>query len=488
MSPDELDMPFRSACDLSIALQSRQIGARELLDLYWERVQRHNPALNAIVLFDMENARRRADAVDEALTRGEQIGPLAGLPMTIKESFNLAGLPTSWGVPAHKDAVQNEHAETTKRLFGAGANIFGKTNIPLYLADWQTFNDNYGTTNNPWDLERGPGGSSGGAAAALAAGLTGLELGSDIGASIRNPAHYCGVYGHKPTYGLVSYQGHALPGVVSDPDISVAGPLARSARDLDLAMSVLSGPGPIGRRGYRAELAPPRQQQISDFRIAVVLSDEMAEVDQPIQDAIARLADFLGRQGAQITMDARPEISSRRAHEVYIALLRAATSGRQTDEDFEANRQRVPELAADDESYEAQMLRAYVMPHRDWLKYNEERHQMRLRWDAFFGDYDVMLCPAATTTAFPHNQEGERWERMVTVNGKDQPGTDQMFWAGYSCCFYLPGTVAPIGFCDKGLPIGVQIVGPQYGDRTCIELAKLIEREYHAFSPPPGYS
>ena len=487
MTPQQLDMPFRSACDLSIALQSRQIGARELLDLYWDRVERYNPQLNAIVVCDIEGARKRAEAVDEALTRGEQIGPLAGLPMTIKESFHMTGLPTTWGLPAHKDAIQQVNAEATTRLFGAGANIFGKTNVPLYLADWQTFNDVYGTTNNPWDVSRGPGGSSGGAAAALAAGLTGLELGSDIGASIRNPAHYCGVYGHKPTYGLVSYQGHALPGKVSDPDISVAGPLARSARDLDLAMSVLSGPGPIERRGLRAELAPPRQERIADFRVAVVLDDEMAEVDQTVQDAIARLADFLGKQGATVAMNARPDISSRRAHEVYLALLRAATSGRQTDEDFAANAARVPELGPDDNGYEAQMLRACVMPHRDWLKYNEERHQMRLRWDAFFQDYDLMLCPAATTTAFPHNQEGERWERMVQVNGKDQPGTDQLFWAGYSCCYYLPGTVAPIGFCDKGLPIGVQIVGPQYGDRTCIELAKLIESEYHAYTPPPGY-
>lgn len=486
--PDQLDLPFRSACDLGIALQSRQIGARELLELYWSRIERFNPALNAIVLSDIEGARKRADEADAALTKGEQVGPLTGLPMTIKESFHIAGMPTTWGVPAHKDTIQREDAETTKRLFGAGANIFGKTNIPLYLADWQTFNEVYGTTNNPWDVTRGPGGSSGGAAAALAAGLTGLELGSDIGASIRNPAHYCGVYGHKPTYGLVSYEGHALPGVVSDPDISVAGPLARSARDLDLAMSVLSGPGPIGRRGLRAELAPPRQQKIGDFRIAVVLTDEMAEVDQPVQDAIARLADFLGKQGARISHNARPDINARRAHEVYIALLRAATCGRQTNADFEANQRRVPGLADDDMSYEAQMLRAYVMSHREWLGYNEERHQMRLRWETFFHDYDLMLCPVATTTAFPHNQEGERWERMVTVNGKDQPGTDQMFWAGYSCCFLLPGTVAPIGFCDKGLPIGVQIVGPQYGDRTCIELAKLIEREYHAYMPPPGYA
>ena len=206
--------------------------------------------------------------------------------MTVKESFDLTGTPTTWGIPANAKAIARENAETVQRLIDAGANIFGKTNVPLYLADWQTFNDIYGTTSNPWDLGRTPGGSSGGAASALASGMTGLELGSDIGASIRNPAHYCGVYGHKPTYGLVSYKGHALPGTVAVPDIAVAGPLARSARDLDLGLSILAGPGPIDRRGQMAALAPPRHTRLRDFRIAVMATDPVAQPDQPIQDAI----------------------------------------------------------------------------------------------------------------------------------------------------------------------------------------------------------
>ena len=486
--PVEVNLAQCSASDLVIALRGRQVGARELLDLYWSRVEQHNPDLNAIIVTDIEAARKRADEADEALTRGDNLGPLFGLPMTIKESFDWIGTPTTWGIPANANAVASMNADTVGRLLGAGANIFGKTNVPLYLSDWQTFNEIYGTTNNPWDLTRGPGGSSGGAAAALAAGLTGLELGSDIGASIRNPAHYCGVYGHKPTYGLVSYRGHALPGQVAAPDIAVAGPLARSARDLDLAMSVLGGPGHVEARGWQSMLAPPRHTGLRGFRIAVMLSDPVAEVDQPIQDAIARLADYLARNGADVSDTARPDFDTRKAHEVYVSLLRAATSRRQTEEDFEANRARLETIAADDHGYEAEMLRAYVMSHRDWLGVNEERHRMRFKWEEFFRDYDVLLCPVATTTAFPHNQEGERWERMVKVNGKDQPGTDQLFWAGYSCGFYLPGTSAPIGFCDKGLPIGVQIVGPQYGDRTCIELAKLIERDYHKYEAPPAYA
>ncbi len=233
---DALGLPFRAASDLAVAVRRRQIGARELLDLYWSRIERFNTDLNAIIVHDIEAARRRADEADAALARGDRVGPLYGVPMTVKESFDLTGTPTTWGIPANAKVLAKENAETVQRLIDAGANIFGKTNVPLYLADWQTFNEIYGTTSNPWDLGRTPGGSSGGAASALASGMTGLELGSDIGASIRNPAHYCGVYGHKPTYGLVSYKGHALPGVVGAPDIAVAGPLARSARDLDLGL------------------------------------------------------------------------------------------------------------------------------------------------------------------------------------------------------------------------------------------------------------
>src|SRR5207247_554543 len=226
---------------------------------------------------------------DRALARRDTWGPLHGVPMTIKESYDVAGLPTTWGVPTYKNNVATRNAVAVDRLLGAGVGSFGKTNVPLFLADWQSFNAIYGTTNNPWDVTRAPGGSSGGSAAALAAGLTALEAGSDIGASIRNPAHYCGVYGHKPTFGIVPMRGQALPGIVTSSDISVAGPLARSARDLTVMMKLIAGPDGIDARAQRLSLPQARQSSLNELRVAVMLTDPVSEVDQPVQDLIAAL-------------------------------------------------------------------------------------------------------------------------------------------------------------------------------------------------------
>jgi amidase len=408
--------------------------------------------------------------------------------MTAKESFDWTGTPTTWGVPKLRDNIALSDAAAITRLTDAGAIIYGKTNVPLMLADWQTYNDIYGTTNNPWDLSRVPGGSSGGSAVALATGMSALEIGSDIGASIRNPAHYCGVFGHKPTYGVVPYRGHLLPGIVHPSDITVAGPLARSARDLAAMMKLLAGSEGIEARAISIALAPARQTRLKDFRVAIMLSDEVSEVDQPVQDLIASLAQFLSRKVKRLSMEARPNFTSREAMDVYIALLRAATSRRQTDAEFEANAGRVKELTQDDQSYFARMMRAYVMPHRSWLFVNERRHQMRLAWDKFFEDWDIMLCPAAASAAFPHDHAGERHERTILVNGKRVPTTDQLFWAGYSGCFYLPSTVAPLGLTPQGLPSGVQIITRHYGDHVSIRFAELLEKEGIArFTPPPGY-
>ena len=257
-----LDLPFRSATALAAEIKRKTISASELLELFLKRVEAYNPALNAIVAMNLSEARERARAADEALARGEDWGPLHGVPMTIKESFDVVGMPTTWGVPELKNNYPTRNAIAVDRFLAAGAILFGKTNVPLYLADWQTFNAIYGTTNNPWDLSRSPGGSSGGSAAALAAGLTALEAGSDIGASIRNPAHYCGVFGHKPTWGICPPRGQALPGIVAPTDISVIGPMARSADDLELGLSIMAGPDDIDAAGWRLELPPPRRSRL----------------------------------------------------------------------------------------------------------------------------------------------------------------------------------------------------------------------------------
>jgi amidase len=481
------EIAFRSATELAADLRARRIGCRELLELYLNRVARFNPKLNAIISTDLKSARGRADAADAALARGEAWGPLHGLPMTVKESFDVAGLPTTWGAPEYKENVAQKNALAVERFNRAGAVIFGKTNVPLMLADWQSYNAIYGTTNNPWDVTRVPGGSSGGSAAALAAGLTALEAGSDIGASIRNPAHYCSVWGHKPTYGIVSPKGHALGGRVAMADISVCGPLARSSEDLALALGIMAGPDEVDGAGWKLDLPRPKQERLADYRLALMLEDPNSEVDRAVQDALQQLGDFLAKRGAKVSDSARPAIDTGRAHHVYIQLLRAATSGRLNDAQFAEMQRSAQSLDPHDRSYYAQMTRANVMPHRDWLAYNEERHKMRLAWAEFFREYDLFLCPVAASAAPPHDQQGERWERMITVNGKRVPTTDQLFWAGYTCAFYLPATAAPIAMSPEGLPIGVQITAPQYGDLAAIHFAKLLEREYRGFVPPPGY-
>ena len=483
------DIAFRSARSLAAALRRRRVGCRELLEHYLARVERLNPTLNALVAFDLDRARRDADAADRELARGESRGPLHGVPMTVKESFDVRGLPTHWGDPAYARTVASEDALAVQRLRAAGAIVFAKSNVPLHLADWQTFNAIHGTTVNPWDPGRTPGGSSGGAAAALAAGLTALEVGSDIGASIRNPAHYCGVYGHKPTFGICSVRGQALGGTVSPTDIAVIGPMARDAADLALALDVIAGPDDIDGRGWTLRLPRARRRSLAEYRVAVVYDDAEAPVDSAVQARLREVASVLRKAGAKVSTRARPAIDSRAAHRNYIALLRAATSRRLGDAALAANRRRLARLRPERDDYEAQMIRAQAMSHRDWLRLNEERHRMRLAWDAFFAaGIDLLLCPPATTTAFPHQQTGERWQRMVTVNGEPQPSTTQMFWAGWTGNCYLPSTVAPAGLASDGLPVGVQIVGPQYADHECIRFAALLGRAMGGFRPPPDHA
>ena len=480
------ELRFCSALEMARLLRARKVSAKELLEVCLDQFALHNETLNAVVVTDLGRARHAAAASDKRLKRGKPLGPFDGVPMTAKESFDWKGTPSTWGAPAFKENIASTDAVAITRLTDAGAVIYGKTNVPFMLADWQSFNEVYGTTNNPWDVTRAPGGSSGGSAVALATGMSALEIGSDIGASLRNPAHYCGVYAHKPTYGVVPYGGHLL-GNAQPSDISVAGPMARSARDLTAMMKLLAGTDGMEARGYNLHLPDRKEKTFKDFRVAVMLSDPVSEVDQPVQDLIAKLAQFLAKKVKKLSHEALPGFTTREAMDVFIALLRSATSRKQTDMDFSDNVERVANFAPGDESYYAKMTRAYVMPHRSWLIANERRHQMRLLWDKFFEDWDVLLCPAAASAAFPHDQVGDRHERLIEVNGGKVPTTDQLFWAGYSGCFYLPSTVAPIGLTQQGLPSGVQIITRQYGDFTSLRFAELLEKEYAGFVPPPGY-
>jgi amidase len=484
-----LALPFHTAKQLASAIRKKKIGCAELLDVYLKRVEAYNPELNAIIASDVEGARKRAKAADRAVKKGGKLGPLHGVPMTIKESYDVAGYPTTWGDPAFRNNVAKTNSLVAQRMIDAGVNLFGKTNVPLHLMDWQSYNEIYGSTNNPWDLSRTPGGSSGGSGAALAAGLTGIEAGSDIGSSIRNPAHYCGVYGHKPTWGVVSMRGHTMTGNIGQTDISVVGPLARGAEDLEIAMDVMAGPDAVDGRGWKLKLPPCKKERLRDFKVAVMLNDHNSDVDQSVQDEIRKLADFLAKKmKVKVNDKARPEIDTSEIFDVYVKLLRAATSARMSDEDYAEAQAQAAKLSPDDRSASANMVRGAILGHRDWLRLSERRHRMRLAWDAFFDEYDVMLCPVAASAAFPHDQVTPRPDRTIVVNNKKMPVVDQLFWAGYTGVTYLPATSAPIGLTIDGLPVGVQIVTRQYGDFTSIQFAKLLEKEYRSFQPPPAYN
>ena len=478
------ELHFKSASELAALLQARKVGCVELLEAYLARVQRHNPKLNAIIHLDAERARGRAQAADAALARGESWGPLHGVPMTIKESFDVEGWPTTWGRPDLAANIAGSDSVVAVRMQAAGAVLFGKTNVPIHLADWQTFNAVYGTTENPWRIGLTPGGSSGGSAAALAAGLTAIEAGSDIGASIRNPAHYCGVYGHKPTYGVVPPRGQATPGMLAPADISVVGPMARAAEDLETALLAMAGPDALDAAAWRLALPPARRTALKEFRVAIKFSDQNAEIDAEYADRLQVVADALARAGATVR-EAEPAFDTRRYHEVYILLLRAATSGRLGDADIERYRR----LAAGqpDNRYLSLMARGQGMNHREWLALHNERAHLRWKWAEFFRDWDVLLCPAAASAAWPHDQQGERHDRTIAVNGRRVPTTDQMFWAGYASIAELPATVGPIGLTRSGLPAGVQAIAASGEDRTAIAFMRALAGELGGFRPPPGY-
>ncbi len=481
------DPALLPATRLAGQLRRRRIGCLELLEHYLARVERFNPELNAIIATDIPRARRRARAADRALAKGDVWGPLHGLPMTVKDSFDVAGLPTTWGVPAQRGNIAAADALSVKRLRDAGAVIFGKTNVPLRLADSQSFNDIYGTTRSPWDPARAPGGSSGGSAAALAAGLTALELGSDIAGSIRNPAAWCGLFAHKPTMGICPTSGHALDGNLAPLDMLVIGPLARSADDLSLMLSVIGGPDEIDAAGLRLRLPAPRGRKLEDYRVSLLLEDETVPSAREIRRLHEELARFLRRNGVKVRIGLRPAFDAADSHRLFDVLLRAATSGFQTDEEFAANLGALGRLAAGDDSKPARRLHGVTLSHRDWLRLDEARHRIRWKWHEFFRSCDLMLAPITVSAAVRHDHTPP-YERRMPVDGKMQPFMNQVSLAGYANLAYLPASVAPIGLGDEGLPLGIQIIGPQYGDLDCIRFARLLERAWRRFVPPPGYA
>src|SRR6478752_3775899 len=457
--------PFGSAGQLARAVRTGKVSAVELLRAYLDRVDRLNPKINAIVVDDRERALKDARTADRLLAKGAKVGRLHGVPMTVKESFNIPGQPTTFGNPAFAANIASIDAVVVERLRAAGAVIFGKTNVPIALSDFQSYNAIYGTTNNPWDVSRGAGGSSGGSAAAIAAGLTGLEFGSDIGGSIRNPAAYNGVYGHKPTYGIIPKRGHTLlQSIVGESPISVVGPLARSADDLALALDITAGPDL--EDGYRLALpAPPRD--VKGLRVAVWLDEpDIAHVDDRVQERIEDAARALERAGAKVDFRALPDFDVHEANDTYLLLLVATMAAR--DPAFDQLVTMADALDPSDTSEAARQLLASTARHRDLLLAAERRDQQRWAWRRFFADHDVVLAPITATPPFPHDHSEPMQARTMTVNGAEVPYLAQLFWAGLAISTYLQATAVPVGRTDDGLPVGMQIIGDAYRDRTTI--------------------
>ncbi len=481
---------FKTATELSAALAAKKVSAAELTRDAIGRIERHDGKINAICVRDFDRGLEAARAADAAIARGET-RPLLGIPLTVKESYNIAGLPTTWGFPAQKDFVPAEDALAISRVKAAGGVILGKTNVPVGLADWQSYNDIYGTTNNPYGLDRTPGGSSGGSAAALAAGYGPLSLGSDIGGSLRVPAFHCGVYAHKPTYNLVPVRGHTpppFPPLPLDRDMAVLGPMARSAADLSLLLDVIAGPDPLEAGvGYRLALPPPRYNDLKSFRVLVIESDPILPANKEIRDAIEKLADNLAKSGASVTRQSPLLPDFAESSRLYMRMLISFLGAFVPPEAVAGAEAAAAKLAPDNRSLAAERLRGMTLSHRAWVLDDGARGRLRAQWRELFKTFDAVICPVMPTPAYPHDHSADQETRRINIDGKDCVYPDQLAWPGIATLPGLPATAIPIGLSPEGLPVGVQIVGPWLEDRTPLRLAELIEREFGGFAPPPMF-
>jgi amidase len=461
--PNVPDLLFRPATDVARMLRRRELSSRELTAMLLERIDAVNPALNAVVELRREAALREAAAADDALAGGAGVGPLHGVPMTIKDSFDVAGLHTTWGNPAFKDYVADTDATVVRRLRQAGAIVVGKTNVAFMLGDFgQTANELYGVTSNPWDTTRTPGGSSGGAAAALAAAMTFLEYGSDLVGSIRVPASFCGVYGLKPTAGIVPLIGFQPPGAPAGPSeltyMSAVGPLARAAGDLRTALRATAGPEGDAAKAWSWALPPPRHARLGEFRVGFVLDHEQAPVSGEVAPLLSDAVDALARAGATV-VEGWPEgldpVRQAESFGFHVGLFLAL---QQPGEDF------------------ATLSQVVEQEHR--------RMAARAAWSRYFGDVDVFLCPASFTPAFPHDTRPFE-QRTIATPGGERPYGDLVFWVSHASLPGLPAVAAPVGRTPGGLPVGVQVVGPRHEDDTAITFAELLAEVAGGYQPPP---
>ncbi|MFD6396731.1 amidase [Nocardia sp. NPDC060249] len=482
-----MEWSFRSAEQLVAALRAGAVSSVELTDEAIDRIERADKAINAICVRDFDRARQAAHRADQARARGADTA-LLGIPVTVKESYDIAGLPTTWGMPQFANYCPPGNAVQVSRLAAAGAVVLGKTNVPLGLQDVQSFNEIYGTTNNPWDHARTPGGSSGGSAAALASGFGALSIGSDIGGSLRTPAHFCGIYAHKPTLGLAATRGMVAPPATALPvdlDLAVVGPMARTARDLTLLLDVMAGPDPLTHGvAYDLALPPTRHERLADFRVLILDEHPLLPTGSAVRAGVNRVADALVEAGARVQRHSSllPDLAE--AATVYMQLLFAGAGARFPVDAYEQLRTRVAQLSADDRNLVAVRQRALVCSHRDWLAANNTRELHRAGWRRLFTEFDVVVCPITPTPAFPHDHDPNLLGRHLEIDGVGYPYLDQLVWAGVATMPGLPATAIPAGRSPDGLPVGVQLIGPKFEDRTPLRLAELLEQKIGGFQTP----
>lgn len=483
------ELHFRSASDLGRMIRRGEISSAELTGHFIERIEKLDGKTNAVVARDFDRARALAKEADAAQARGASLGALHGLPFTIKDAYEVEGIVSTGGNPAWRTHVPASSATAIERLQRAGAIVMGKTNVPFLSGDLQTYNDVYGTTNNPWALDCGPGGSSGGSAASLAAGFAAGEFGSDIGGSIRTPAHLCGVFGHKTSFGIVPRRGHlpGPPGALSEGDLSVCGPLARSAEDLRLLLSLTAGADWNNAAGWKLDLPPARARSPKELRAAVWIDDEFCDIDRESADLLRNAAKALQDAGANVDWNARPDFTLAEITECYLILLHSQIGAGmpQSIRDHWAEMRKG--FAPDDKSHAALQAIGGTLSLAERAVWKEVQAQLRWKWHSFFKSYDVMLSPVLMRPAFEHNHQSNWHKRELEVNGVNRPYMDVLIWAGPAVVSYLPASVAPVGVTSEGKPVGIQIIGPHLEDYTTIEVAAMFEEILGGFKPPKGW-
>lgn len=458
---------FAPAHELARSIREGDISSRELLDAFVDRVERLNGAVNAVVTLDIERARVAAARADEALARGDAVGPLHGLPVTIKDAIATEGIRSTGGATELTDHVPVADAAVVERVKAAGAIVFGKTNVPRWSGDLQTYNDIFGTTNNPWAYDRVPGGSSGGAATSVACGFTSFEIGTDIGGSVRIPSHCCGVFGLKPSFGVVPQRGYLdhVGGGTTDADINVFGPIARSARDLDLLLDVLAGPVREEAVAWRLELPPAPFDSPAGLRIGVWFDEATSPLDREYRSLLGAAVDRLADSGAKVK-EAHPPVDFEQQVELFNAMILPAISP----------------------SLDAPVQDSLSGSHRQWLRAEEQRAAMRRVWAEWFEHHDLLLCPVMNAPAFEHDHSGDFITRTVTINGEPRSYTDLVSWTGLVGIAGHPSAVPPIGHTQAGIPVGMQVVGAYLRDRDAVAGARIVEDVLGGFAPPPLFA